>query len=304
MSALVSIPVITYNSANTVIETLESIKSQTYPNLELIISDDCSMDNTVAICRKWIEQNKERFARVKLITAEKNTGVSANFNRAEATCYGEWIKPIAGDDLLMPNCVQDCMDYIAGHQDTTYLFGIQKAFGAEVEYCEKISGNFDYSFFSLASEQQLHRLIFEDNCMPATTVFYNRERAQQIGVKNDERIPLLEDWPKWINLLRAGVKFHFIDKVLVKYRVGGVSTLPRLNPIMYRSLRLFCFLYQYPEWYKTNPEQAVERVVEDEVEIYKYLMDTDRRLKQLETSKAYRLGKALLKPFHWITSKK
>ena len=58
---LVSIIVITYNSSKYVLETLESAKAQTYQNIELIVTDDCSNDNTVEICRKWIEENKERF---------------------------------------------------------------------------------------------------------------------------------------------------------------------------------------------------------------------------------------------------
>ena len=266
---LVSVPVITYNSAKTVIETLESIKAQTYPNIELIISDDCSKDNTFAICREWLEKNKERFTRVKLLTVEKNTGVAENLNRAEAACQGEWVKGIAGDDILMPNCIQDCMDYAAEHPDTVYLFGKQDAFGTSKERCEEVNKFFDYTFFSLTQEEQLHHLIFEGNCVPATTLCYHRERAQQIGVKNDERIPLLEDWPKWINLLRAGVKFHFIDKVLVKYRVGGISTEKWKSVRAYESGRLMCFYYQYPDWYKEDPEKAVARVVKDEMQIYK-----------------------------------
>ena len=297
---LVSVTVITYNSSKTVLETLDSIKAQTYQNIELIVSDDCSTDNTVELCRHWIVQNQDRFVRTELLTIEKNTGVAGNCNRAGAACQGEWVKGIAGDDILMPNCVQDCMDYVAEHPDTIYLFGKQKAFGASEERCKDIDAVFDYTFFNLTQEQQLHRLVFDGNCVPATTLFYNRVADQKVGIKNDERIPLLEDWPKWINLLRAGVKLHFVEKDLVKYRVGGVSTMPRLNPNMYRSSRLFCFLYQYPEWLKADSEKAVKRVVRDEMEIYKYLMDTDRRLKQLESSKAYRLGKLLLKPFRWM----
>ena len=67
---LVSVSVITYNSSKTVLETLESVKTQTYPNIELIISDDCSPDNTVEVCREWIEQNKERFVRIEILAAE------------------------------------------------------------------------------------------------------------------------------------------------------------------------------------------------------------------------------------------
>ena len=300
---LVSVTVITYNSSKTVLETLDSIKAQTYQDLELIVSDDCSTDNSVEVCRKWIGQNKDRFVRTALITVEKNTGVAGNLNRADDACQGEWIKGIAGDDILMPNCIQDCVDYITEHPDTIYLFGKQKAFGASKERCKEIDAVFDYTFFNLTQEQQLHRLIFDGNCVPATTNFYHRDRARTAGVKNDERIPFLEDWPKWINLLRAGVKLHFVDKMLVEYRVGGVSTMPRLNPNMYRSSRLFCFLYQYPEWLKADSEKAVERVVRDEMEIYQYLVDTNIRLMQLESSKAYRLGKLLLKPFRWMKRK-
>lgn len=68
---LVSVSVITYNSAKTVIETLDSIKAQTYQNIELIVSDDCSTDNTVEICRDWLTKNEKRFVRMELITVEK-----------------------------------------------------------------------------------------------------------------------------------------------------------------------------------------------------------------------------------------
>jgi alpha-1,3-rhamnosyltransferase len=72
---LVSIVVITYNSSSYVIETLESIKAQTYQNIELIVSDDCSKDKTVDVCKKWIEKNKQRFVRTELITIEKRNRI-------------------------------------------------------------------------------------------------------------------------------------------------------------------------------------------------------------------------------------
>lgn len=322
MQTLVSILVITYNSAETILETLHSIEAQTYDTLELVISDDCSADNTINICRLWCEQHRDRFVKIIILTSEKNTGVASNFNRAEAACRGEWVKPIAGDDVLMPNCIQDCVEYILEHSDTIYLFGRQKVFGAEEQYCQQVERNFDYSFFKLSSEEQLHRLIFGSNCVPATTNFYHRERVQQLGIKNDERIPLLEDWPRWINLLREGVKFHFVDKVLVKYRVGGFSTNRRANLKAYISDRLFCFYYKYPEWYKKDADSAVKRVVDEESDIYKMLIEAESEelaaihqernqyKEQYERcfaeynrvihSKAYRLGKMLLKPFKWL----
>ena len=119
---LVSIPIVTYNSATYIIETLESVKNQTYQNIELIVSDDCSTDDTVAKCREWIEINKERFGRAEVLTAERNTGVSTNLNRAEAACKGEWVKFLDGDDLLLPTCVEDYIEYVSAHPEIIYLF--------------------------------------------------------------------------------------------------------------------------------------------------------------------------------------
>ncbi|PMB24596.1 hypothetical protein CEN47_17710, partial [Fischerella thermalis CCMEE 5319] len=103
---LVSIIVITYNSAKYVLETLESAKAQTYQNIELIVSDDGSTDETVEICRKWIEENKERFVKTELITVPANTGIPANCNRGVKAAKGEWVKLIAGDDILSDFCIE------------------------------------------------------------------------------------------------------------------------------------------------------------------------------------------------------
>ncbi len=69
--------VITYNSSKFVNETLESAKNQSYENIELIVSDDCSTDDTVEICKNCIERNMQRFTRTELLTVKKNTGTSS-----------------------------------------------------------------------------------------------------------------------------------------------------------------------------------------------------------------------------------
>jgi len=303
---LVSVPVITYNSSKYVIETLESIKAQTYQNLELIVSDDCSTDNTVELCRNWIDKNKGRFVRTELLTVEKNTGVSGNCNRAQEACRGEWVKGIAGDDLLVPECVEVCIKYVTDYPNTIFLFGRQKAFGAEEERCNQIDDVFDYSFFKLTQEEQLHRLIFDGNCVPATTAFYNNKSFAETGVKNDERIPLLEDWPKWINLLKAGVKFNFIDMKLVKYRLGGVSTHRGYSPRYYESLRRFWLYYIAPEKMQENYDDVVQDIIEEEMNLYQSNYALYCKLNEITSSfiyKMYKLYNKLVKPISYLKRK-
>ena len=257
---LVSIPIVTYNSAEFIIETMESVKAQTYPRLELIVSDDCSKDNTVALCREWLVKNATRFERTQLIEAKHNTGVSANLNRAEAACTGEWVKFLDGDDLLLPTCVQDYIDYVEEHPETIYMFSRIEAFGASEErnryYTEKA---FDYSVFDLNAKQQYEKLIWQ-NCIMSSTCMYNRQKNMELGLKNDERIPLLEDWPRWINVTKMGVKLSFLDKVEVKYRIHekSLSTSGTISPSYRLSNLLLSTYYQVPYvWSKGQHRRAI-----------------------------------------------
>jgi len=74
--SLVSLVVVTYNSACFVAEALESVRVQTWNEIELIITDDNSSDDTVEVCRQWLNANSSRFIRTELLTSEVNTGVS------------------------------------------------------------------------------------------------------------------------------------------------------------------------------------------------------------------------------------
>ncbi len=242
---LVSIQVVTYNSAQTIVDTLNSIKAQTYPRIELIISDDCSKDVTVEICREWVEENRERFVRTEILTIEKNTGVSANCNRVDQASQGEWAKIIAGDDLLMPNCIQDCMDYVEEHPDTIYVVGRMEGFGrSQEEVDEYMNRCFDYSFFDLNADEQYHRLVFKGNCVPAPAVFYNIKRVRELNINNDERIPMVEDYPKWMNVTKKGIKLYGLDKTIVRYRLSENSISTTTTPSL-RTKKSGALIYIY-----------------------------------------------------------
>ena len=77
---LVSISLLTYNSDRFVLETLESVKAQTWQHIELIISDDGSTDQTVMICSNWLVENQQRFNKTQLITVAQNTAIPSNWN--------------------------------------------------------------------------------------------------------------------------------------------------------------------------------------------------------------------------------
>lgn len=255
---LVSIIVITYNSSKYVLETLESAYNQTYQNIELIVSDDASKDNTVAICRDWIESHKARFVRTELVTVEKNSGISANCNRGVNISKGIWIKSIAGDDLLLPNCIRDNINYVNINLGVSILFSKVILLGGSIKEKERFHKLFDYSFFNLEIDNQLKRLIISGNCISAATAFVNNVLYLKYGYY-DESIPLMEDYPFWIKLLKKKVKFNFFSKETVLYRLhnSGISQGIKKNR-RYKDceLRIAC-KYIFPNYFRLYPLKSI-----------------------------------------------
>lgn len=271
---IVTVGVLTYNSSKYVIETLESIKAQTYPHLILQISDDCSTDNTIELCKKWIEDNKERFVKTKIIVPEHNTGVSANANRDWDACETEWLKEIAGDDVLLPNCIADNIKYVSEHSDAFVVFSILRCFGISEECCRKFEEKvFDYSFFEMSPVDQFERIKY-GSCLPIPTAFYNIKELRNIGIRHDERIPFLEDRPKWLTMIRKGVKFHYFAIMTAKYRIheGSLSNNIYKSPKFYESKRLTFFYYIFQNLYEKNQEEAIREAVRLDMEQYKKLV--------------------------------
>lgn len=217
---LVSVVIITYNSSKYVIDTLDSIKKQTYSNIELIVSDDCSTDNTVDLCRQWIDDNKGRFIRTQMVIASDNTGIAGNVNRGYQAAKGVWIKGLAGDDMLMSDCIEKNVEYVSEYPNTELLFSKIKPFGDE-RIIERYFQQFHYEYFKLSRKKFLYKILL-GNFIPASTCFMPKSLFVKLG-GYDESMPFIEDWPFWIKAACNGVNFSFMDEYTVKYRMASTS---------------------------------------------------------------------------------
>lgn len=97
---LVSVCIPAYNNAAYIKETIDSILNQTYQNIELIIADDQSKDNTVEVIKSIKDD------RIRLYENEKNLGMSGNWNHCLKLCQGEFIKLICADDMLAKDAIE------------------------------------------------------------------------------------------------------------------------------------------------------------------------------------------------------
>ena len=218
---LVSVIILTYNSSEYVLETLDSIKAQTYNNIELIVSDDCSQDDTVQRCIEWVHKNEKRFVHCKLLNIDRNLGTSANCNRGVMNSKGEWIKLLAGDDLLLPNCIEDNVMYIQNNPDTDIVFSCLKAFGDGDNDTINFFNNIIWTKPNKLNRRNLHMLECYYNIFGTPTSFFSKSLFLRLGGFNND-IPLIEDWPFWVKVTRY-YKVIVMDRTTVLYRVHNKS---------------------------------------------------------------------------------
>src|ERR1019366_5349478 len=107
MDSLVSICIPIYNGELFLRECLDSALVQDYKQLEIIIVDDQSTDNSIAIVNEYIKKDK----RIKLFINEINLGLVSNWNECINKSSGEWIKFLFQDDTLIPTCISRVMQY-------------------------------------------------------------------------------------------------------------------------------------------------------------------------------------------------
>lgn len=115
--APVGIGVPVYNGARFLAESLESLVTQTYSDIELVISDNGSTDETEEICREFAARD----SRIRYLRTDVNKGAAWNFNRVAHETSGRYFKWATHDDLVAPTFVQRCVEMLEDAPDTVAL---------------------------------------------------------------------------------------------------------------------------------------------------------------------------------------
>lgn len=202
MNPLVSVIVPIYNAAPYLVETLDSILASTYRPLEVVMVDDGSKDDSLAIAQSYCQQHAE----CHLIT-QTNQGVSAARNTAIRAAKGIYILPVDADDKIADTFIQQAVEVIA-HSPEIRVVGCRCwMFGA-------IDQEWKLPTFS-------HALLARKNMIPATAL-YRKADWQRCGGYCEEEI-YREDWDFWISMMELGGTFYKIDQILFFYRISTGS---------------------------------------------------------------------------------
>lgn len=208
MNELVSIIMPSYNTANYIEASIESVRHQTYENWELIIVDDCSTDNTDEVVRPFLTDG-----RIHYLKNEQNSGAAISRNRALREAKGKWIAFLDSDDLWLPEKLEK---QVAFMEQNGYHFSYTNY--------EEINMAGEKTGVRVTGPKRITEAGMFNYCWPGClTVMYD---AEAVGLIQITDIKKNNDYAMWLKVCRKA-DCYLLDECLAQYRkgrVGSVST--------------------------------------------------------------------------------
>jgi glycosyltransferase involved in cell wall biosynthesis len=224
---LISVAIATYNGGQFLKDQLNSIYNQTYKNIEVIITDDCSTDGTLEI----LEEYSQKYG-LNYYINEKNLGVVKNFERALSLCGGEYIALADQDDIWLPEKIQNLVNEIGNYSLIFSDAILVDTYGNKIaESLKKVSN------YIADTETPFLQLFYRKNIY-GCTMFFRKELLQKaLPIPDDVG---QHDW--WLPIVAAknrGIKY--LDRRLMFYRQhkNNISGDVKDHIIFYKLLRLF-----------------------------------------------------------------
>ena len=240
---LVTVAIPAYNHQDYVQETISSIIKQTHRNLELIILNDGSTDDTDAKIRELLPECEKRFIRVEYIS-KQNEGLGATWNRAIDWARADYLYTIASDDVAMPQAIEVLYEFMSKHKKYAIALGDNQIINEKSERCywdvNRNSTTKDNAVYRTRKEfLQARRKDFDFNSkdygsyktlIKGNYVINGKLFRKQMLINVGKYKPGMkfEDW--YINLqLSKFYKIKFIDTILFSYRWHNTNTIK--NPV-------------------------------------------------------------------------
>lgn len=197
----ISIIIATYNSEKTLKQTLDSIRYQTYENIETIVIDGLSTDDTLKIVKEYSDV-------VKRYISEKDTGIYNAFNKGINLATGDYIVFLGSDDCLINyNVISNVASEIDGTTDML---------SAPIICIDE--NNSEFKFSNKISQED----IFSGKMLPHPGIFV--KKGIMLKYKFNENNKIISDYEFLVRYILDGGKIKFIDKPVVYFSLGGISS--------------------------------------------------------------------------------
>jgi glycosyltransferase domain-containing protein len=208
---LVSVCVPTYNRPKTLERTIKCLINQTYKNLEIIISDNCSTNKEV---EKVIQKYKVD-PRINYIRQPVNKGAIFNFNCVIEKAKGEYFMRLADDDWLDQNYIETCLDFLLHNPDYVSAYGRAKIYSIEEKFL-RLDADID-----MTQDIAQERVLYYYSKIQNNGSFYGLVKTKYVNeliIKNELAI----DWLVVARIVFLG-KYKMVEGTHCNISEGGAS---------------------------------------------------------------------------------
>jgi teichuronic acid biosynthesis glycosyltransferase TuaG len=202
MSELVSIITPTYNAEKYIRQTLQSVINQSYQNWEMILADDASTDNTVAI----IEEFSQKDYRIKLFKLPENRGNGFARNAALEKASGKYMAYLDADDLWFPEKLEKQIQFLKA-KNLHFTFSFYDSIDEE--------GN-DLNRRVEAPSPLSYKQLFFCNYVGNLTAIYDADYFGKIILETSQK---RQDWRIWLTILKQIKTAKPVPESLAFYRI-------------------------------------------------------------------------------------
>ncbi|MPL94967.1 Undecaprenyl-phosphate 4-deoxy-4-formamido-L-arabinose transferase [bioreactor metagenome] len=203
MNPLVSVVIPVYNGSNYLQEAIDSVLNQTYQNIEIIVVDDGSTDNTWEIITSYGN---------KIYGIHKeNGGVSTAINTAIKHMKGDWFTWLSHDDIWMPNMLEECISASNSHPEIKFFYANTYTMDHNKNIIAKKKSRW------YPRSKGIRKMIIFGNYISGITFFINKKCFSEIGLFNSQ-LRCLQDAEMTLRLISKYSTYH-IDKYLAMSRV-------------------------------------------------------------------------------------
>lgn len=196
----ISVVMSTYNSADFLVETIDSVLCQTFKSFEFIIIDDASTDDSVKIIEKYEDP------RIKLIKNNVNKGPALNANHGIEISRGEYIVRIDADDICLPDRFEKQALFLDNHPECSIVGSNAIVFG-DVNMITNLP---------LSDEEIRCELLFH-SCIIHPSVMMRKKDLLKYSIRYNESLRAALDYDLWV-ICKNKLKLSNIKEPLVKYR--------------------------------------------------------------------------------------
>lgn len=206
MTSRISVITATYNSEKYILETIQSVIDQTYPNWEMIITDDCSTDNTLNLVKKHIADDE----RITVHSLSHNSGSAIARQNSLSYAKGKYIAFLDSDDTWLPIKLEAQLKFMVD-KNVSISFASYFLMNEKGVSLNKIINSVD----KIDYYQYLKNTI-----IGMSTSMIDTSKVGQVIFKD---IRTRQDTYLWITLLKQGYIAYGISEPLANYRVRGDS---------------------------------------------------------------------------------